>query len=236
MTMKCLLAFVIMVATGSFPAAVVGQTAEKCVVLDAELQGKYSGGCEDGLADGYGEASGVAQYKGGFKAGRKHGKGVKTWPSGDRYEGDFVEDRKEGVGTYTWGRFSVWAGEKYSGDYRNDRRHGFGSYEWPGGDRYTGPWENDVITGRATPGMIARSRAYAERVAAVGKRGTRVCREFTVGLVTRDRVRGTVTAVEVDRIGGRIEDAGRFEHMIGKTLIIKGTTVWDAVQAWVPCN
>lgn len=235
MTMKCVLAIVV-AAAGLFPAITAGQASEKCTVLDAEIQGKYSGGCKDGLAEGHGEASGSAQYKGGFKAGRKHGKGVKTWPSGDRYEGDFAEDRKEGVGNYTWGRSSVWAGEKYSGDYRNDRRHGFGTYEWPGGDRYTGPWENDVITGRATPGMIARSRAYAERVAAVGKRGTRVCREFTVGLVTRDRVRGTVAAVEADRIRVRIDDAGRFEHMIGNTLIIKGTTVLDAVQAWVPCN
>jgi hypothetical protein len=206
-----------------------------CKVLDPELTESYKGGCQDGLADDYGEASGAAQYKGGFKAGRKHGKGVKTWPSGDRYEGDFVEDRKEGVGTYTWGRHSAWAGEKYSGDYRNDRRHGFGTYEWPGGDRYSGPWENDVITGRATPGMIARSRAYAERVAAVGKRGTRACREFTVGLVTRDRVRGTVTAVEADRIGVRIDDAGRFEHTIGNTSIIKGTIIWDSLSAWVPC-
>ncbi len=219
-----------------FPAAAAGQAPVKCAVLDPELQGSYSGGCKDGLAEGRGEASGVAQYQGEFMAGRKQGKGVKTWPTGDRYEGDFVEDRKEGRGTYTWGRGSLWAGEQYTGDYRNDRRHGHGVYEWPGGDRYTGPWENDVITGAATPGMIARARAYAERVAAVGKRGTRVCREFTVGLVTRDRVRGTVTAVEADRIAVRIEDAGRFQHAIGNALIIKDAMIWDAIPAWAPCN
>ena len=226
----------VLIALGmlALPLVAVAQGAA-CKVLDPELIEDYRGGCRDGLAEGYGEASGAAQYKGGFKAGRKHGKGVKTWPSGDRYEGDFVEDRKEGAGVYTWGRQSMWAGEKYSGDYRNDRRHGFGTYEWPGGDRYSGPWENDVITGSATPGMIARSRAYAERVATVGKRGVRVCRELTVGLVTRDRVRGTVTAVEADRIAVRIDNAGRFEHTIGNTLIIKGATVWDSLPAWVPC-
>lgn len=218
------------------PASSLGQQQAGCVVLDRELQAKYSGGCRNGLAEGYGEASGVAQYKGEFKAGRKHGKGVKTWSSGDRYEGEFVEDRKEGRGTYTWGRGSEWAGEKYSGDFRNDRRHGFGTYEWPGGERYSGPWENDVITGRATPAMIARSRTYAERVAAVGKRGVRVCRDFTVGLVTRDRVRGTVTAVQGDRIAVSIEDPGKFEHAIGNTLIIKGTTILDVIPAWQPCN
>ena len=28
------------------------------------------------------------------------GKGVYTWPSGDKYEGDYVDDQKEGEGTY----------------------------------------------------------------------------------------------------------------------------------------
>ncbi|HEY6509673.1 MAG TPA: hypothetical protein VIY56_16740, partial [Vicinamibacterales bacterium] len=147
-------------AAGLFPAVVAAQA--QCKVLDPELQDSYTGGCKAGLAEGQGEASGMAQYTGEFKAGRKHGKGVKTWASGDRYEGDFVEDRKEGTGTYTWGRGSVWAGQKYSGDYRADRRHGRGVHEWPGGERYDGPWENDVITGPATPTMIARTRAYAE--------------------------------------------------------------------------
>lgn len=218
------------------PAGALGQPPAGCKVLDPELQGRYSGGCRDGLAEGYGEASGVAQYRGEFKAGRKHGKGVKTWPSGDRYEGDFVEDRREGAGTYTWGRGSAWAGEKYAGGYRNDMRHGTGTYEWPGGDRYSGPWEYDGITGPATPGMIARARAHAERVAAIGRPGTRVCREFAVGLVTRDRVRGVVTAVEADRIAVRIEDAGRFEHSMDGAVIVKGAMVRDTISAWAPCN
>lgn len=230
--MKILLTLAV-AAAWSFP--VMGQAPAKCAVHDRELQGSYSGGCKDGLAEGYGEAAGAAQYKGGFKAGRKHGKGVKTWPSGDHYEGDFIEDRKEGSGTYTWGRRSVWAGEKYSGDYRNDRRHGHGVYEWPGGDRYAGPWENDVIIGKATPKMIARARDLAEHAAAVGKRGAKVCRELPVGIAIRDRVRGTVTAVEDDRIAVQIDDAGRFQHVIGDVPVTKGGTLWDAMQFWTPC-
>lgn len=217
-------------------APAFGQQAAKCAVHDPEIQGNYSGGCRDGLAEGYGEAAGVAQYRGEFRAGRKHGKGVKTWLSGDRYEGDFVADRKEGSGTYTWGSGSEWAGERYTGGYSNDLRHGIGTYEWPGGDRYSGPWEYDGITGPATPGMIARARAHAERVAAVGRPGTRACREFTVGLVTRDRVRGVVTAVDANRIAVRIEDAGRFEHSVDGVPIVKGATVRDAISAWAPCN
>ncbi|MDP2239478.1 MAG: hypothetical protein Q8K18_04855 [Burkholderiales bacterium] len=187
------------------------------------------------MAEGYGEAKGAAEYKGGFRAGRKHGKGTKTWPSGDRYAGDFVDDRKEGEGTYIWGPRSAWAGEKYSGSYLNDRRHGLGVYEWPSGDRYAGPWKNDVITGPMTPMMMARARAYAERAAAVGKEGARVCRDMIVGSVTHDWVRGTVMEVKGEKIAVRIDDAGRFPHVISDLVISKGDTVWDALQSWIPC-
>ena len=218
------------------PQAAVPERSANCVVLDPELQGRYFGGCKDGLAEGYGQAIGTAEYKGGFKAGRKNGKGTKTWPSGDRYEGDFVDDRKQGKGTYTWGPRSAWAGEKYSGSYVGDRRQGFGVYEWPGGDRYAGPWKNDVITGPMTPKMMARTRAYAELAAAVGKRGAEVCRNMIVGSVTDDWVRGTVTEVQGERIAVRIDDPGRFPHVISDRAISKGDTVWDELQFWTPCK
>lgn len=219
-----------------FASPAMSQAPAKCAVLDPELQGGYSGGCKDGLAEGYGEASGAAEYKGSFRAGRKHGRGVKTWPTGDRYEGDFIDDRKDGVGTYVWGPRSAWAGEKYAGNYRNDRRHGFGVYEWPGGDRYSGPWENDAITGRATPMMMARARAYAELAAAVGKPGAKVCRDMTVGISTHDWVRGTVMEVKEGQLKVRIDDAGQFQHLIANLAISKNYTIWDALQSWTPCR
>jgi hypothetical protein len=231
--MKFLLALGLAALTFALPAA--GQAPTQCKVLDPELQGSYSGGCKDGLAEGHGKASGIARYEGEFRAGRKQGKGVKTWPSGDRYEGDFVADRKEGKGTYTWGRNSAWAGEKYSGDYVADQRHGNGIYEWPGGDRYSGPWEHDIITGPATPPMMARMRAFTERRAAVGKPGVRVCRDLLVGTVTRDRVRGTVASVEGERIAIRIDDPGHFPHSIGNVQTVKGATVRDEIMSWMPC-
>ena len=220
-----------------FAPIAMGQAPAKCVVHDAELQGGYVGGCTDGLAEGYGEATGTAEYKGGFKAGRKHGKGVKSWPSsGDRYEGDFVDDRKEGVGTYAWGARSVWAGEKYSGGYLNDRRDGYGVYAWPSGDRYSGPWKNDVATGYVTPMMLARARAHDELSAAVGKPGVKVCREMTVGIGTRDWVRGTVMTVEAGKIAVRIDDAGQFQHTISNLPVVTGDVVRDALQYWIPCR
>jgi hypothetical protein len=221
------------VAVTLFPLGASAQTA--CRVLDPELAGIYQGGCKDGLAEGYGEAKGAAEYRGDFHAGHKHGKGVKTWPSGDRYEGDFVEDRKEGAGKYTWSLRGSSAGESYSGAYLNDRRHGYGVYEWPSGDRYAGPWANDAITGPPTPMMIARARAKTETLAAVGKPGVRVCRALQVGIAVRDWIRGEVTAVDAERIAVRIDDPGRQPHAIDNQSLVKGMTLWSEAADWTPC-
>ena len=219
----------------SFSIAAFGQAPTKCTVLDPQLQGSYVGDCKDGYAEGQGEARGTAQYKGGFKAGRKHGKGVKTWPSGDRYEGDFAEDRKHGQGTYTWGLRSASAGEKYSGAWLDDKRNGYGIYEWPNGDRYAGPWKNDAIAGPPTKGMIARARAESELAAAVGTPGSKVCREMQVGIATRDLVRGTVVARDGEKLRIRIDDPGRFHQMIGEGELAKGDVVSDFMKHWTPC-
>src|SRR5512139_2318889 len=123
--------------------------AQECKVLDPELQGAYAGPCKDGLAEGVGQAKGAAEYRGEFRAGRKHGKGVKTWPNGDRYEGEFAEDHREGRGKYTWGR-GPWEGESYEGGYLADKRHGEGTYRFSSGDVYRGLWAEDRIAGNAT--------------------------------------------------------------------------------------
>jgi hypothetical protein len=217
-------------------AAVSAQTQVSCKVLDPELQGSYSGGCAGGYAQGHGEAHGTAIYRGEFVAGRKHGKGVKIWPAtGDRYEGEFVADRKEGIGTYVWGDRSASAGERYSGGYLADRRDGRGVYEWPDGDRYEGPWKADMPTGKPTSGMVARARAQAERAAAVGVPGVRVCRELKVGIATLDRIRGIVLSRHDDSVRVRIEDAGRIEHTIDGRLLRKGDVLKTPLRVWTPC-
>ena len=208
--------------------------AAQCRVLDPELQGRYVGACVNGLAEGRGSASGYARYAGEFKAGRKHGKGVKTWPNGDRYEGDFVEDRKEGSASYTWGRGS-WMGERYEGAYLADRRHGFGVYRWPSGDVYSGPWKDDAFAGQPTEMMIARAIFEKEAAAAVAKEGQKVCREMTVGVGGRDWVRGVVVATSAEKVGVRIEEPGEFPHVIAEVEARKGDVVWDAPTNWTPC-
>jgi hypothetical protein len=216
-----------------FPLEAGAQTA--CRVLDPELVATYQGGCKDGLAEGYGEAKGKAEYRGDFHAGRKHGKGVKTWPSGDRYEGEFVEDRKEGSGRYTWSPRGPFAGERYSGAWLNDLRQGYGVYEWPSGDRYAGEWADDAIIGMPTRAMIARARAKTETLAAVAKLGAKVCRTLPVGIAVRDWIRGEVTAVDSDRIEVRVDDAGQQPHTIDGRPLTHGIRLWSAAEEWKLC-
>jgi hypothetical protein len=197
-------------------ASAVG--AEDCRVLDPELQGSYAGPCVNGLAEGTGAAQGSARYEGEFKAGKKHGRGVKTWPNGDRYEGEFFDDRKQGRGVYTWGR-GPWTGERYEGAFTNDRRNGFGEYRYASGDVYRGPWKDDVAIGPPTEMMQARARFEQESLAAVGKPGTKVCREVAVGIAGRDWQRGVVEAVNGSRVGVRV----------GAQLL------WSPASAWLPC-
>src|SRR5574341_864643 len=205
-----------------------GQT-QACRVVDPELQGSYSGPCVDGLAEGEGSARGIAEYRGAFKAGRKHGRGVKTWPNGDRYEGEFAHDAKSGYGVYEWGR-GPWQGERYEGDFVEDRRHGYGMYWWPyGDDVYAGPWENDRPTGPGTDMMRARAKFAAEARAAVAREGQKVCREMKVGIGGRDWVRGMVVAVEGEQVGVRIDDPGKYAHYT------RNQIVWDVARAWTPC-
>lgn len=202
--------------------------AQPCKVLDPELQGIYSGPCVNGVAEGDGFAKGSSEYRGSFKAGRKDGRGVKTWPNGDRYEGEFVADRKEGYGSYVWGK-GPWEGERYDGSFANDRREGYGIYWWPNGDVYSGMWEGDKATGPGTEMMRARAKHASEARAAVAKRGQRVCREVAFGIGGRDWVRGEVVDVEGEYVGVRIEESGR------AGIYPRGDMVWDAAQSWTPC-
>lgn len=208
--------------------------AERCRVLDPELQDEYAGPCVNGLAEGAGVACGRAEYRGEFRAGMKHGKGAKTWPNGDRYDGDFVEDRKEGSGSYAFGR-GPWAGERYEGEWLADRRHGHGVYRWPSGDVYSGPWQADLIAGPPTAMMQARARFSEEARAALAQPGTRACRELEVGIGGRDWIRGVVVGHPDGGVAVQIDDAGRMPHVLGGVELAPGMVVVEAPTAWAPC-
>jgi hypothetical protein len=205
-----------------------------CKVLDPELQGAYSGSCKDGLAEGAGHALGSAEYRGEFRAGMKHGKGVKTWPNGDRYEGEFAEDRREGLGKYTWGS-GAWAGQSYEGGYLADQRHGEGTYRFANGDVYKGPWAEDRITGYATPMMLARRKFEEEAKKAVAVEGQKVCRQVLAGVAPGEWIRGTVVGVSGEQVGVRLDEPGTHRPTIAGVELQKGDVVWDSATEWTPC-
>jgi hypothetical protein len=223
------------------------QGPAKCRVLDPELQKSYAGGCKDGKADGQGTAEGSAVYAGEFNEGRKHGRGVKTWPWGDRYQGEFAEDAKHGTGLYTWGERSAFAGDRYEGRFANDKRNGYGVYFWASGDSYAGPWKDDAVAGRATPMMIARFRATNESLAAMAKPGVRLCHESTVGTGSREWTEGVgskewtegeTQAVDqgTRRVSVKVTKLGPAPLVVAGTQVAVGETVWDDPLNWIPCN
>jgi hypothetical protein len=82
---------------------------------------------------------------------------------------------------------------------------------------------------------FARSLADTATVAAVAKRGARVCREMRVGIAEREWVRGVVVETEGRRVAVRIVAPGRFEHSIAGTKLVRGAVVRDDAAAWTPC-
>lgn len=193
--------------------------AQTCRVLDPELQLNYAGPCVAGLAEGQGRATGIAEYSGGFHNGRKHGRGVKTWPNGDRYAGEWREDRRHGRGSYVFGR-GAWQGERYDGEFAFDRRHGEGTYRWASGDVYSGPWRDDAAVGAPTPMMQARARFEEEARRAVAEPGRVVCRAVRIGIARREWQRGVVVEASGARVAVNIGEA---------------MPIWTAASDWVPC-
>lgn len=51
----------------------------------------------------------------------EHGKGVKTWPTGNKYAGQYVEDKREGEGEMIYADGSI-----YRGGWRQGNFHGKG--------------------------------------------------------------------------------------------------------------
>jgi hypothetical protein len=119
---------------------------------------------------------------------------------------------------YTWGR-GAWQGERYEGGFAQDRRNGYGEYSYSSGDVYRGPWKDDVAIGPPTEMMQARARFEAESLAAVGKVGTKVCREVPTAIGGRDWQRGVVEEVDGNQVAVRV----------GAELLR------DRASAWLPC-
>lgn len=224
------------VVLGASPA--LAQAPSKCIVLDPELQGSYAGGCRDGRAEGLGTAKGTAEYVGEFHEGMKHGRGVKTWPWGDRYEGEFANDAKEGSGVYTWGARSMYPGDRYEGEFANDRRNGAGVYSWASGDSYAGPWKDDAVAGHATPMMVSRYRATKASLAAMENAGVKLCRESSFGIGLKEQIEGVTAGVNAEtmQVAVTVKKLGQTPLTVGDVDVKAGDTVWDDPLNWIPCN
>ena len=71
--------------------------------------------------------------------------------------------------------------------------------------------------------------------AAIAHRGVTVCRQLLVGIAERDWIRGEVIDVQGETIAVRIEDSGRFPHILKGIPIVPGAVLWNAPTAWTPC-
>lgn len=215
--------------------AMTGSVSQSCKVIDPDLaQGAYRGGCTDGLADGYGEVSGAGSYRGDFQAGKKHGKGIKVMPNGDRYAGEFFDDYRHGRGIYMWGDKTPWAGDRYEGEYLWDKRHGWGVFQWGSGDRYEGPWQNDLRMG---PSVMELRRAQAAEASARSvTAGALVCIEAQLGLVNRQRISGRVEQISGEAVQIRIIAVeGGVASYRGKA-VRAGDVLSDKAASWQLCG
>ena len=71
--------------------------------------------------------------------------------------------------------------------------------------------------------------------AALGHPGVTVCRQLLVGIAERDWVRGEVVEVQGHLIGIRVDDPGRFPHILKGVSYHHGAIVWGTPSLWTPC-
>jgi hypothetical protein len=81
-----------------------------------------------------------ATYIGEYRLGKMSGRGVFTYPNGQRYEGEFLDDKRHGQGIHEWPR-----GNRYEGEWRNDKLHGFGVF-LRNDERYAGTWRSGCFS------------------------------------------------------------------------------------------
>jgi hypothetical protein len=88
----------------------------------------------------------------------QNGKGVMTWPDGDRYDGEWLHGQRHG-----YGRLDRKNGETYQGNWARNQRNGHGVNLSTNGDEYDGAWVDDQRHGtgklsRAADGGIDEGR------------------------------------------------------------------------------
>ena len=91
-------------------------------------------------------------YEGEFQDGKIQGKGIMTFPEGQRYEGDFVNEKFEGDPVC----ITRPNGNRYEGQFANGKFEGRGIYTWASGERYEGDFVNGEQHGKGVFYMVGR--------------------------------------------------------------------------------
>jgi hypothetical protein len=75
------------------------------------------------------------------KMGKKKGKGIFTWPQGDKYEGEFENGKRHGEGSMYF-EDGTW----YVGHWERGKMNGYGTLYAQGGQKLEGEWVDNVLT------------------------------------------------------------------------------------------
>jgi hypothetical protein len=71
--------------------------------------------------------------------------------------------------------------------------------------------------------------------AAMSRPGAIVCRQLLVGIAERDWVRGEVVELQGHLVQIRIDDGGRYPHILKGVSYSQGAVVWSTPGLWTPC-
>ena len=85
------------------------------------------------------------QYRGLVDDGYPEGKGVMTFPNGEKYVGEWKDGEGNGQGTQTFPN-----GKKYVGEFKNSKYDGQGTLTWSDGEKYVGELKKGKYNGQAT--------------------------------------------------------------------------------------
>ena len=85
------------------------------------------------------------KYEGEITYGEPNGKGIETFPNGEKYVGEFKDGKYDGQGTWT-----STEGEKYVGEFKDNKRNGQGTFTFHSGDKYVGEWKDEKQHGLGT--------------------------------------------------------------------------------------
>ena len=91
---------------------------------------------------GFGDKDTHPVYKGEVENGEPKGKGIETFPNGEKYVGEFKDGKFHGQGTFTWSN-----GGKYVGEFKDGKEHGQGTETSPDGNSYEGQWKDGKQNG-----------------------------------------------------------------------------------------